>query len=451
MKTVLSSQDASSTPVLDQALQNVFGNRGLVRNLNLNQEIHDDVSNMIDREPFASAASTNISRLVKRHVPDLVTFSHSVVDQMPWERESQVTLPDNQDQPVCEVKLFALIRSFVGHITTSILMGEAFAESFPGLLENLWTLDNNFVTLFVGTPRWIPSPGVSAGYAARDRLVHIMSIFSRAFTAWDDGIDPGIELRDLDDVSELVKERMRTFRKLGLSPGASGAAHLSLYWDTIEHTTKIIFWTVLHISSDPALLKDIRTEMFTHTRATRPSRRETGFPIDSPPQLTLDLEKVLKACPMLRACYYEAVRLHSAGISGRKLESDLTLSESAEEASYHMRKGERVMVPHGVYHNDPRYFSNTDQYDPLRFIVTDPESGAKRVNESVLAPFADGLYGSKGNSFNEKEILAVTAAIVSMWEIESATGDGLAVPGHKPTWGAFRPAKDVKVTLKLRV
>jgi cytochrome P450 len=151
--------------------------------------------------------------------------------------------------------------------------------------------------------------------------------------------------------------------------------------------------------------------------------------------------------------------LHSAGISFRKLESDVTLSESAEEASYNtkeprtyrIRKGETAMAPHGVYHNDSRYFSNPDQYDPLRFIVTDSGSGAKRVNESALAPFADGLYGSKGNSFNEKVILAVIAAIVSMWEIESANENDLAVPGHHLTWGAFRPAKDVKVKLKLRV
>lgn len=452
MKTVMSS-NASSGAVLDQALQNVFGDRSLVRSLQLNRnlDIRDDLAKLMSEDSFASEISTLITKFLQNNVSNLVTFSRSPVDMPPWERDSDVAISE-EDNMACEVKLFELVQNFMGHNLTTLLMGEAFLENFPMFLGDLWTLDRNYVPLFVGARRWIPSPGVSSGFAARDRLLHVMSIFYRAFSAFDDGIDPGIELRDLDDVSELVKERMRNFRKLDLSPQASAAGHLSLYWDLIEHTTKITFWTIIHIFADSALLKEIRTEIASCVKTTRLSREETGFPFEEPPKLHMDLEKLLVSCPLFKACYYETLRLHSAGISFRKLESDLTLTESKEDATeprtYKLSKGEKVIMPHGVHHNDPERFSNPDQYDPLRFIMTDSTTGAKRASADLIAPFADGLYGSKNNNFTERAILGFTASIVSMWDMQAASKKELAVPPHRTTWGAFYPARDIKVKLK---
>lgn len=463
MKTVLSVKAVTPhNQVLDQALQNVFGDRSLIRNLDLDrhQGVSDKASTILNEEAFVTEASSTITRLVQREMPNLVSFCRSIVDQYPWERgTSGVELPEDGDQTVCEANLFALVSNFIGHVTSTFLMGEAFVENFPNLAEDLGRLDDCFVTLFAGTPRWAPHPAASAGHAASDRLRHIFSVFHRAFTAWDDGIDAGIELRDLDDVSELVKDRMRTFRKLELSPGASAAGHLSLYYDLIEHTTKITFWTITHLFAEPSLLDQVRKEIAPYVVASRPTREETGFPFDEPPRLSLDIEKVLTSCPLFRACYYETVRLHSAGISFKKLASDVTLSESAEEAAYGLTeprtykiaKGEDVIVPHGAHYHDARYFSNPEQYDPLRFLVSDPATGKQVADSSILAPFADGLYGSTNNGFTERAILTFTAGIVALWDIEPTSGKFLSVPGHKTSWGAFRPTKELRVKMKLRV
>ncbi|KAJ6128390.1 hypothetical protein N7471_009607 [Penicillium samsonianum] len=463
MKTVFSAKAATSrNQVLDQALQNVFGDRSLIRNLDLdrNQGLSDKASTILNEEVFVTESSSTIIRLVQRDMPNLVSFCRSIVDQYPWERgTSGVELPDGGDQTVCEANLFALVSNFIGHVTSTFLMGEAFVENFPNLSEDLGRIDDCFVTLFTGTPRWAPHPAASAGHAASDRLRHIFSIFHRAFTAWDDGIDAGIELRDLDDVSELVQDRMRTFRKLELSPGASAAGHLSLYYDLIEHTTKITFWTITHLFAEPSLLDQVRKEIASYVVASRPTREETGFPFDEPPRLSLNIEKVLTSCPLFKACYYETVRLHSAGISFKKLASDVTLSESTEEAAYGLTeprtykiaKGEDIVVPHGAYHHDARYFSNPEQYDPLRFLVTDPATGKQRADPTILAPFAEGLYGSTNNGFTERAILTFTAGIVALWDIEPTSGKFLSVPGHKTSWGAFRPTKELRVKMKLRV
>ncbi|KAJ5414410.1 hypothetical protein N7509_001037 [Penicillium cosmopolitanum] len=453
IKSILSSPNAESTLALDQALKNVFGNRSLIQTLQetSNREISDDVPGMIKKESFVNDSSTAITGLIKHNIPNLVTFSKSLVDQTPWERDSLVSLAE-ENQSLCEANLFALVRNFVGHNLSTFLMGEAFLENFPMVIEDLWKLDTSFVTLFVGTSRAFPSPRVSGGYSTRDKLIHITSVFHRAFCAFDDGIDPGLELRDLDDVSELVKQRMRTFRKLNLTANASAAGHLSLYWDIIEHISKITYWTVLHIFADSALLDEIRKEFAPCVKSSRPSREETGFPFDEPPRLSLDLEKVLESCPLFKACYYETIRLHSAGVSFRKLESDLILTESANDAteprSYKMRKGEKVIMPHVAYQTDPRRFSNPDQYDPLRFIVTDPASGGKKVDANNLGPIAEGLYGSKDNKFYEGSILAFTAGIVSMWDITSTDGKDLKIPKNWPTWGSSQPAREIRVNLK---
>ncbi|KAJ5794414.1 Cytochrome P450 [Penicillium paradoxum] len=463
MKTVFSTKAVPpNNQMLDQALQNVFGDRSLIHNLGLerNQGISDNAATILSDESFIAEASSAIIRLVRRDMPNLVSFCRSLVDQNSWERGiSGVEVPDENDQTVCEANLFALTSNFIGHIMTTFLMGEAFVDNFPNLSEDLGRLDQCFVTLFAGIARWAPHPAASAGHAASGRLRHIMSVFHRAFTAWDDGIDPGIEFRDLDDVSELVKDRMRTFRKLGLSHGASAAGHLSLYYELIEYTTKITFWTVTHLFADPTLLGQVRKEIASYAVASRLSRQETGFPFDEPARLSLDIDRVLTSCPLFKSCYYETVRLHSAGISVRKLASNVTLSESAEEAAYGLTnprtykiaKGENIILPHGAYHHDARYFSNPEQYDPLRFLVTDPATGAQRADPSILAPFADGLYGSTNNGFAERAILTFTAGIVALWEIEPTNGQFLSVPGHKTSWGAFRPTKELRVKMKQRV
>ncbi|KAJ5083296.1 hypothetical protein N7456_012723 [Penicillium angulare] len=455
IQTVLSSQDVSNADVLDRALRNVFGDKGLTRNLHLSheQDINDNVPSMINREPFVRETSLSITRSLQRHVSSLVSFSRSPVDQFPWERDSCVELLE-QDQPACEVELFSLIREFVGHQITGILLGEAFLDSFPGFLSQVWRLESNFVSLFVGFKRWAPSPGVSAGHAAREQLLHIMSVLYRAFTACDDGMDPGIELRDLDDMSDLFKQRMRTFRKLGLSPRASAAGTLSLYCDWMEHIVNITFWNLIHIFSDDELLKEIRKEITPFAETSRPNRKETGFPFTEPPKLKLDVEKLLQACPLLKACHCETIRLHSSGISFRRLESDLTLTESIGEAlaprTYKIPKGQSVIMPHGVFQNDPTRFSNPDQYDPLRYITTDSSSGSKKVNPDILGPLADGLYVTKENNFTERAILSLTASIISMWNI-SSPGKEFVVPRQKNTWGSSRPAQDVKVNIRARV
>ncbi|KAE8378709.1 cytochrome P450 [Aspergillus bertholletiae] len=463
IKSIIQSKATSSTPLVSRALKAFGDDLGSLRDLDTTnyQAFHHRLPNLLMREPFITEASETTTRLLKREVPNFVTFCRSVVDQTPWERGSDVEVVDNgRDKLACEANLFDLVRGFIGNITTTTLMGEAIMEAFPGLLDDLWTLDNRFPLLTIGVPRWAPIPGVSAAYAARDRILNSLAAYHQAFLQWDDGVDPGVKFRDLEDVSEPLKQRVRTSKNLGLSPRSSAPGHLSLLWAMNVNSSNIAFWYLVHLYSDLTLLEEIRKEISPYVKAHRPSREETGFPFEEPPRISLNLEGLLSSCTLLKACFYETLRLDSADMSFRKLTSDLTVTESNEDATssdlekphiYNISKGESIILHHGVLQNDSRHFSNPNQFDPLRFIITDPETGGKKASMHTINPFGGGMFGCKGRTFAERQLLAFTAAMIIMWDVKPMDDSRLTVPRHKQSSGAYLPENDIRVRIVARV
>jgi hypothetical protein len=51
-----------------------------------------------------------------------------------------------------KVDLFPLAMKFVGDIATITLMGEAFVDDNPGIMEDLWAFDTGFNTVLLGLP-----------------------------------------------------------------------------------------------------------------------------------------------------------------------------------------------------------------------------------------------------------------------------------------------------------
>ncbi|RLL96231.1 hypothetical protein CFD26_100710 [Aspergillus turcosus] len=461
-KAVLASRGTSSTALINYALEKVWGDKGAMRNLSATDHhiIHHNIPNLFMREPYLTEASNAAKDIIERETPSLVTFCRSMVDQAPWERRSEAEVIDGQEKPTAEVNLFALVRNFVGHISTSVAMGQAFLEAYPDLLDDMWDFDNRFPALSLGAPRWLPLPGLSAAYAARDRILDALAAYHQAFVSWDEGIDPGVKFRDLDDVSEPMKQRIRKFKELGLSPRSSAPGHLSLFWALNANSPNIVFWHILRIYSDPALLEEIRNEIAPFAKVHKPSREETGFPFQEPPKLSLDPDGLFRSCLLLRASFYETMRLDSAGLSFCEVTSDLTVTESPEDAAaaglaqprtYRIEKGGNIAMAHGVVQKDPQYFSNPEQFDPLRFIVTDPDTGAKKADMHTIYPFGGGGSCCKGRAFAERTILLSTAAIISMWDIEPASGKDFTIPGHRPSSGAFLPKNDIRARLRMRV
>lgn len=161
-------------------LVKVFGAASTKHKLYL--EAQDDITSCLQRH-FGHRCASNmvldINTLVQDHIPDLVSTNQSIIDQEPWERaaNSRIVLTKGlvRHQAVAvEVSLYALIRTFVGHLTISGFWGTEYTEDYDLFLVDLWNLDSCWKYLALGLPRWLPISGLGTAYAARRNLLHVI-------------------------------------------------------------------------------------------------------------------------------------------------------------------------------------------------------------------------------------------------------------------------------------
>jgi hypothetical protein len=71
----------------------------------------------------------------------------------------------------------------------------------------------------------------------------------------------------------------------------------------------------------------------------------------------LDVNSLIKHCPLFKATFYESMRVYTAGTSYKKVLQDVTLTESDEDAHifgkprgqiYHIKAGNFLVIPHGT-------------------------------------------------------------------------------------------------------
>jgi hypothetical protein len=458
-KALFAHEGASSDRFTFAVMENVIGDAGLSRNTPNFMNDGQTLALMM-REPYLTNLVSAVTKFLEGETANFVSFNRLVVDQSLWERASEVTIPEDSNPPVCEANLFALTRSFAGYITTHAFMGQAFLDFYPDLMDDVWAWDKEFLSLLLGAPSWIPLPGVSAAYAARNRIQKLCTVFNASFSALEDGREAAFEFRDLDDISEFAKERMRTWKKAGYSARAAAKHVSALLWAMNANAPNLVFWLIFHIYSNPTLLHDIREEMAPFVKASRLGPKETGLPFSEPPRVAIDIDGLMDSCQLLKATYAETARLDNSPTSYREITTDVMLSESEEEASlsgaahprsYHFRKGDILAVPAGAHHIDPMYFPEPETFNPHRFLVDDPTTGKKSVDWQTLRPFGDGATTCKGRSFAEREVLAIAAAIICLWDIEPVDRAGWKHPGHRSTTGVYRPARDMRVRLKQRI
>lgn len=415
----------------------------------------NDTLTPIKQGPYLEQISSDMVTFLQRETANLVSFSRSLVDQSIWERNAAITMEEGNNSPICEASFFALIRSFTTYSISQTFMGQAFLDFHTGLVEDLWTWDREFVRLSAGAPKWLPVPGISSAYPARERIRKLVSVLQAAFLALEDGRDAPMEFRDLDDVSELMQKRMRLWKTLGINTAFSARLDSWLLWKLTSDTSKLTFWMIFHAYSDPDLLSKLRKEIAPFVKTSRLGPKETGLPFMEPPRISIDLEKLLQSCPLLMATYAETTRLNTNPISYRQLTTDLVLTESDKEAtihgakkprSYQFRCGEILGVPSGAHHIDPVYYPNTQTFDPARFIST--ESGKESVDWRTVLPFGgDDTFAA----FTERQVVAFFVAIVSLWDIEPVSPAGWKHPGHRLSANAYNVSRDFRVRLKHRI
>ncbi len=157
-----------------------------------------------------------------------------------------------------------------------------------------------------------------------------------------------------------------------------------------------------------------------------------------------------RCCPLLKACYFETLRLDSEIKSVRKVKKDnfFLENETASTSGFKLKAGDYIHAFHYLHHPDPNYFEEPDVFKPERFLVRD--GGHVAVDQRTLRPYGAGFSMCKGRIIAERICLHLVAGILHVWDIDPA-GLGWKVPGHVSAAGVCKPNKDVRVKMFRRI
>lgn len=465
----------TSEPFLGRVMEKAFGAGKRMRKYN-RAALYRVSTSFVTREPHVSTLSSSIIREIRQSVPNLVSFSLSMVDELPWERTSALLVNNESDPPTCDVNLFALIRNYVGSLTTTALMGRAFTESFPDFIPDLWEFSSRVDAMLVGITRFTPGPGLVPAYSARIRLIRSLTTFHTAFATAEAGNNPGIEWGDLDDISEFIQARSRALIDSGVPAGSAASENLFVLWAANIKIATLVYWNLYHILADDGLHAKILKEISPFAQASRPDMRASGFSIPEPPRLSLNLDGLLKSCPLFKSTFHETLRLHTSSFTYRKLKEKITLTESEEDAAlakrdhrpYQFHAGEYIAVPQYLLNSDPLHFEDPAEFDARRYFDAPAEEkdatpasdkdnvplSTKQPNmpelEGIL-PFAPKDLECEGEEFAARAVMAFTAAVLAMWDIEPVDSGPWEIPKEKMGGLVLGPTSEIRAKMKLRV
>lgn len=145
-------------------------------------------------DPGLAEMTGRTARAVKASIASFVTGSKSLVDQMHWEREASVEIKtDGKGDKVVEVDLLDLSRDWCATMANPTIIGSDFVNNFPDYIRDVWKLDQGFLLLATGLPRWIPIPALTKAHIARKHLMDKLVQFEVAMDKWAAGENPGPE------------------------------------------------------------------------------------------------------------------------------------------------------------------------------------------------------------------------------------------------------------------
>lgn len=145
---------------------------------------------------------------LQQNIPQMISFMDTEIDLQPWEKIANVKYIS---ATTVEANLMALVRSLLGHASTSAMFGRGLLDKYPELLNDLDIMDGAMNLFLIGLPAWFPWPGVMQAHLARRRVWRALDDQQRALDALAKGGDVDYSWGDLDDVSGMIMERHKVW------------------------------------------------------------------------------------------------------------------------------------------------------------------------------------------------------------------------------------------------
>lgn len=367
-----------------------------------------------------------------------------------WEEAANVKF--NSDGSF-EADFFNLVVNFMGQVVIDNMWGKALIKNHPSLQRDMWDFDAGLHHLVTRLLTNVTAAGRRA-VAARGRLNVAMQEWHEAVAAKQAGQDPGDKWAELDDISGVMQQRVKIWTEHKASPTLQRTSDVATLWGVNVNSNKNAFWMLLQIYSRSVLLSDIREEIAPYVKVSPAAERSApGFP-----KLQIDIDGLMHNCPLIKASFYETMRMNMAGLGIREVIKDVTLRESESDAAkfgkkrpqaYNIPAGSILVLSNGTMQMDQRIFANPEQFIPERFIEEGAD-GKPKVTMKNLNVFGGGLYKCKGRYFAEKEVLIFVSSLLVMWDLAPVQGDEIKMP-EMGTGGASRsPKEDIRVRLTRR-
>jgi cytochrome P450 len=212
----------------------------------------------------------------------------------------------------------------------------------------------------------------------------------------------------------------------------------------------LVYWQILYILSTPGLVDRLQAEIAPYAAISKPL--SVGN-ISEAPRLTLSYQGLSEKCPLLKATYFEALRLTDQPWSIRKVSQDVVIpgnKKSADPTSFLLHKGEYVTMPHDLHMRDPKYFEEPEKFQPERFLAHS-EDGTFKTDMGTMRPYGGGSSMCKGRVLAERECLSFVAGVLAFWDIEPVDKKaGWVIPGQQKTGAVSRPMHDTRARIKRR-
>ena len=348
-------------------------------------------------------------------LPDFITFNSSIVDQMQWERVSNVELTDGTSEVECD--LFTLINEFCCNAILPSIIGAQFTESYQLLATDLASLNQRFWALALGLPRLWPLQGLPAAALSQKRLIqNFKNLFQdltnppvKRLPADDDSVSGGEEL-DEDVPTPFIKMN-ELFKKQDLPMEYRASIAFQLVHGIVAEVVPLTFWTLLHIYSSSTTqdtqntskspLQNIKEETRAWAQAFQPPSIHPSFP--APPEIRFGsaIEIISpNVFPYLQSCINESRRLYSSSMSTYKLTKPIILEEHGiarpgEQEQWQLDVGSYIDIglSRNLINSSPANHVSPLVFKPDRFVtmsasssITSPQTSRLRTNPLFSYP-----------------------------------------------------------------
>ncbi|KAK0635778.1 cytochrome P450 [Bombardia bombarda] len=289
----------------------------------------------------------------------------------------------------------------------------------PTLIEDIWTFDENQLRLSWGIfPKLVAPAGVRA--------------VNRISAAFENYIHSGNDKLG----SAAVQTTIAALKRLGLSDNDYSRLEVFNISVATVNTVPTAVSMISAILADPKLLFALRDEVQAIAATTTPPTKKHA---------QLDMAAAQTACPLLIACYQEALRIGSLPTCNRAVLEDTTLVDPDTGVAVAMQKGHRVSIPTFMLHGrDQIWGGDAQKFDPWRFMPGGSAADAKgRAREQGFVPYGGGVHLCPGRHLAKAEILASGALMVMALDFvvggEMAGASAAEVRAKESKSGAKKP------------